>query len=84
MEAIAMKEPRLLLNIIRLLSDRLKESMTLIESLVLKEIPQLIASFLIHALKGEDGQGMNQRELTVTQRELTKILVATPEAEAQA
>ena len=32
MEAVAMHEPRLLLNIIRVLSDRLKESMTLIES----------------------------------------------------
>ena len=39
METIAMKEPRLLLNIIQVLSDRLKESMTLIESLSLKEIP---------------------------------------------
>jgi len=80
MESIAMNEPRLLLNIIQLLSDRLKESMALIESLALKEIPQRIASFLIHALKGEDGQGVNQLELTVTQRELAKILGATPEA----
>ena len=84
MEAIAMQEPRLLLNIIHLLSDRLKESMTLIESLALKEIPQRIASFLIHALKRESGQGANQLELTVTQRELAKILGATPEALSRA
>jgi CRP/FNR family transcriptional regulator len=80
MEAIAMKEPRLLVNIIQILSDRLRESMTLIESLSLKEIPQRLASFLIHALTREGGQGMNQLELTVTQRELAKILGATPEA----
>ena len=84
MESIAMKEPRLLLNIIRILSDRLKESMTLIESLALKEIPQRIASFLIHALKVENGQGVSQLELTVTQRELAKILGATPEALSRA
>ena len=39
MEAVAMEEPRLLVNIIRIISDRLRESMTLIESLSLKEIP---------------------------------------------
>jgi CRP-like cAMP-binding protein len=80
MEAVAMKEPRLLVNIIQILSDRLRESMTLIESLSLKEIPQRLASFLIHALTRESGQGMDQLELTVTQRELAKILGATPEA----
>ena len=46
-EEIVMKEPALLLNILRVLSRRLKESMTLIESLALKEIPQRLASFLI-------------------------------------
>jgi CRP-like cAMP-binding protein len=80
MEAIAMKEPRLLLNIIRILSQRLKESMALIESLALKEIPQRIASFLIHSLAREREQGVSRLELTVTQRELAKILGATPEA----
>jgi CRP-like cAMP-binding protein len=80
MEAVAMKEPRLLVNIIQILSNRLRESMILIESLSLKEIPQRLASFLIHVLTREGGQGMNQLELTVTQRELAKILGATPEA----
>lgn len=84
MESIAMNEPRLLLNIIRLLSERLRESMILIESLALKEIPQRIASFLIHALKGEGERGASQLELTVTQRELAKILGATPEALSRA
>ena len=80
MEAVAMNEPRLLVNIIQILSDRLKESMTLIESLSLKEIPERLASFLLDALKREGRAGMNQLELTVTQRELAKILGATPEA----
>ena len=84
MESIALKEPRLLVNIIRTLSDRLKESMKLIEALALQEIPQRIASFLIHALKRESGKPLDQLELTVTQRELAKILGSTPEALSRA
>lgn len=84
MEAVAMQEPRLLVNVIRVLSDRLKESMSLIESLALKEIPQRIASFLIHALPEGSGKTPDLLELTVTQRELAKILGATPEALSRA
>ncbi|MDA8123815.1 MAG: Crp/Fnr family transcriptional regulator [Deltaproteobacteria bacterium] len=84
MEAVAMKEPRLLVNIIRILSQRLKASMALIESLALQEIPQRIASFLIQALTREGEPGVNQLELTVTQRELAKILGSTPEALSRA
>ncbi|MBW6485568.1 MAG: Crp/Fnr family transcriptional regulator [Syntrophobacterales bacterium] len=79
MEAVAMQEPRLLVNIIQVLSDRLRESMILIESLSLKELPQRLASFLLHAQRMEGAQ-TNQLELTITQRELAKILGATPEA----
>ncbi|MHB9097730.1 MAG: Crp/Fnr family transcriptional regulator [Syntrophales bacterium] len=112
MEAVAMKEPRLLVNIIQILSDRLKESMTLIESLSLKEIPERLASFLLHALTRHGAEEMNRLEsaceqlprdlprgkrakteglvplkdlqLTITQRELAKILGATPEALSRA
>jgi CRP-like cAMP-binding protein len=84
MEAIAMKEPRLLVNIIQILADRLKESMTLIESLSLKEIPQRLASFLLHDLTMHGAEEMNRLELTITQRELAKILGATPEALSRA
>jgi CRP/FNR family transcriptional regulator len=84
MEAVAMQEPRLLVNVIRILSDRLKEAMTLIESLALKELPQRIASFLVHAPQGAGGKTTDLLELTVTQRELAKILGATPEALSRA
>jgi CRP/FNR family transcriptional regulator, dissimilatory nitrate respiration regulator len=84
METVATSEPRLLMNIIQILSDRLKESMTLIESLSLKEIPQRLASFLLHALTREGGSETNRLELTITQRELAKILGATPEALSRA
>lgn len=84
MEAVAMEEPHLLLNIIRIISDRLKESMTLIESLSLKEIPQRLAAFLLHSLKREGEKATNRLVLTITQRELAKILGATPEALSRA
>lgn len=112
MEAVAMNEPRLLVNIIQILSDRLKESMTLIESLSLKEIPERLASFLLHDLTMQGGEEMDRPEsarghlpsgaprgkraktagvaprkdlrLTITQRELAKILGATPEALSRA
>lgn len=80
MEAIARKESALLLNIIQILSERLKESMTLIESLALKEIPERLSSFLLHALSKDAGEKKNKLELTISQRELAKILGATPEA----
>lgn len=84
METVATSEPRLLLNIIQILSDRLKESMTLIESLSLKEIPERLASFLLHALTREGDKEMDRLELTITQRELAKILGSTPEALSRA
>jgi len=84
METTARQEPALLLNIISILSQRLKDSMTLIESLALKEIPGRLASFLRHlSLKGAKDK-KTALELTISQRELAKILGATPEALSRA
>lgn len=80
MEAVALTEPRLLQNIIQILSERLKEAMALIESLALKEIPQRLATFLLHDLAGRGPGGTDRPALTISQRELAKILGATPEA----
>jgi CRP/FNR family transcriptional regulator, dissimilatory nitrate respiration regulator len=80
MEAVAMKEPKLLLNIIQILSRRLKESMTLVESLSLKEVPQRIAAFLLHTVPENSKDKKDTLELTISQREMAKILGATPEA----
>lgn len=82
-EEIVMKEPELLLNILKVLSRRLKESMTLIESLALKEIPARLAAFIM-ALSGKEGNSAWSIELPVTQRELSKILGSTPEALSRA
>jgi CRP/FNR family transcriptional regulator len=83
-EAVALQEPRLLLNINLLLSERLREAMRLIEALALQELPQRIAFYLLDALQRESGPGLNRLELAVTQRELAKILGATPEALSRA
>ena len=83
METVAMQEPKLLLNIIQILSRRLRNSMALIESLALKEIPGRLASFLLHSLS-QAKEPPEQLELAITQRELAKILGATPEALSRA
>jgi len=85
MEATARQEPALLFNIIQILSQRLKDSMTLIESLALKEIPGRLASFLSHSLPIKDtADKKTSVKLTISQRELAKILGATPEALSRA
>ncbi len=84
METVARQEPALLFNIIQILSQRLKDSMTLIESLALKEIPGRLASFLRHALPKDAADKKSSVELTISQRELAKILGATPEALSRA
>jgi CRP/FNR family transcriptional regulator len=84
METIARQEPALLFNIIQILSHRLKESMTLIESLALKEIPGRLASFLRHASARAAADKKTTVELTISQRELAKIIGATPEALSRA
>jgi len=84
MEATARQEPVILFNIIQILSQRLKDSMTLIESLALKEIPGRLGSFLCHLLLKETVNKKTSVELTVSQRELAKILGATPEALSRA
>ncbi len=84
METVARQEPALLLNIIQILSQRLKDSMTLIESLALKEIPGRLASFLLHLMPKNASDKQNAVQLTISQRELSKILGATPEALSRA
>lgn len=84
MEAMARQEPVILFNIIQILSQRLKDSMTLIESLALKEIPGRLASFLKHESQKDAADKKTSVELTISHRELSKILGATPEALSRA
>lgn len=57
--------------------------MALIESLALEEIPARLASFLLHSLSQQQ-EGVKQLDMSITQRELAKILGATPEALSRA
>jgi len=66
------------------LSLRLKETMRLVESLALKEIPQRVASFILHDLAKQDTGSQCSLELAITHRELAKIIGATPEALSRA
>ena len=84
MESAARQEPALLFNIIQILSQRLKNSMELIESLALKEIPERLASFLRHETAKNKSDKKAVIKLTISQRELAKILGATPEALSRA
>jgi len=82
-EEISRSEPSLLLNVIHVLSRRLKDSMALVESLSLMEIPQRLATYLMSLRDGE-GPEEGTAALPVTHRELAKILGATPEALSRA
>lgn len=77
LEEVARQEPSLLFNMILVLTRRLKESLSLIESLSLKEIPQRLATFLIHT--SQQKRIPDEFELGFSQRELAKVLGATPE-----
>jgi CRP/FNR family transcriptional regulator len=77
MEDLAKHEPSLVFNMLSLLIRRLKESMYLIELLSLKEIPQRLASYLLHALAL--GEGGDIVTLATSQREVAKVLGTTPE-----
>ena len=76
---LAGEDPMILYNILFILSSRLKEAMLLIESLSLMEVPKRVAYFLLFSnLKHTCSEGAIS-ELTISQRELSKILGTTPE-----
>lgn len=77
LEEVARIEPSLLFNLMLVLIRRLKESLVLIESLSLKEIPQRVAAYVLHVLETEGGA--DTFELGFSQRELAKILGTIPE-----
>lgn len=78
-EAIARQDPRILFNIIFVLSRQLKDSMSAIESLTLKGIPQRIAAYFLTAAGRKEIATHDLLTLPVTQRELSKLLGTTPE-----
>lgn len=75
---IAQQDPALLFNILMVLSQRLRHSMQLVESLALQELPQRIATYLLHAAPAASRE--NTVHLPMSYREFAKILGTTPES----
>jgi len=77
MESIARTEPALMFNMMSVLIRRLKESMFIIEMLSMKEVPQRLASWLLHSAAVQlSGKTIH---LGMSHRELSKLLGTTPE-----
>jgi CRP/FNR family transcriptional regulator len=81
--AAARDDPTVLFDLLRLMCRRLKETMGLVESLALRDLPARVAVFLLHEAGRSLGSGETVR-LAVSQRELAKIVGATPEALSRA
>ena len=79
LEDLARHDPAILFNMIFILSCRLKESISLIESLSLMEAPQRVASFLLFSSLKKDCREGEVAELAISQRELSKVLGTAPE-----
>ncbi|MBW2638074.1 MAG: Crp/Fnr family transcriptional regulator [Deltaproteobacteria bacterium] len=79
LETLGKEDPTILFNIVFVLSRMLKESMALVETLSLMEIPQRIAAFLRFSTPKKDCNEGDVMEMEITQRELSKILGTTPE-----
>lgn len=80
--AAAREDPEVLFDLLRLMCRRQREAMAMIESLALRGLPGRVAAFLLHEA-GAAVSGDAVR-LPVSQRELAKIVGATPEALSRA
>jgi CRP/FNR family transcriptional regulator len=74
--------PQALSDLIRLMCGRFKEAIAMIESLALRDLPGRVAVFLLH----EAGRSLSKDlvRLSISQREVAKIVGATPEALSRA
>lgn len=78
----AREDPEVLFDLLRLMCRRLKDAMALIESLALRDLPGRVAAFLLNeASRARAGDVVR---LAISQREVAKIVGATPEALSRA
>jgi CRP/FNR family transcriptional regulator len=81
----AREDPEVLFDLLRLMCGRLKDAMAMIASLALFDLPGRVAGFLLHeASRGPGGTRRGTVLLEISQRELAKIVGATPEALSRA
>jgi CRP-like cAMP-binding protein len=71
------KDPSLSMNMLALLSRRLKQFAGLVENLSLREVPQRLAAFLLYLGKNQGGRG--SVTLAVTKGQLASLLGTIPE-----
>lgn len=72
------KHPDLALNMLAVLSMRLREFTVMVENLALKEVPARLASYLVVLLKEQANQG--PVNLPVSKTQLAGLLGTTPES----
>jgi len=77
-EQLITDDPAIMISMLKVMSLRLKETMGMIDSLALKNIPARLAAYFLS--RHRDGVV----ELDITYRELSKILGVTPEALSRA
>ena len=75
--ALIQKEPSLALNMLAILSSRLRQFAQLVESLSLKEVPGRLAAYLLYL--SEQKQGSSDLELDISKGQLASVLGTIPE-----
>jgi CRP/FNR family transcriptional regulator len=73
------QNPSLAMNMLAVLSRRLREFTRLIEDLSLKELPSRLAAYLLHQSRTPSGDGCDVVTLDVTKGVLSKILGTSQE-----
>ena len=74
---LIMKNPSLALNMLAILSKRLRRFTMLVENLSLKEVPGRLAAYLLYL--SEKGEGTTDLELSITKGQLASLLGTIPE-----
>jgi len=77
-ETMVQEDPSIQLNMMRVMSRRLKDAMEMIDSLSLKQVPSRLAAYFLSRSEGR------RVELDISYRELSKIIGVTPEALSRA
>lgn len=71
------RNPSIALNMLAVLSKRLRVFASLIEDLSLKEVPGRLAAYLLYL--SDKGSGASELELTITKSQLASLLGTIPE-----
>jgi CRP/FNR family transcriptional regulator len=71
------KDPAITINMLAILSRRIKQFVQMIEDLTLKDTPSRLAAYLLHL--SEIGDGSSDVELDITKTLLASFLSTTPE-----